>query len=150
MCFTYYYTLHNSSVHMKIFFISKSEKIVQTRGSARSWFLRRLLVKKWFTNLWCPLLDFGWELDQYRLSILHRWRYIFTHTDFSVVESIPTNFEKTRKHLTWWCHRISFRTNSLGRVQCVPTFSLILLLLFSCLSLRYSNMSTYCSRIRVF
>lgn len=149
MCFTYY-TLHNSSVHMKIFFVSKSEKIVQTRGSARSWFLRRLLVKKWFTNLWCPLLDFGWELDQYRLSILHRWRYIFTHIDFSVVESIPTNFEKARKHLTWWCHRISFRTNSLGRVQCVPTFSLILLLLFSCLSLLYSSMSTYCSRIRVF
>ena len=137
-------------MHMKIFFISKSEKIVQTRGSAHSWFLRRLLVKKWFTNLWCPLLDFGWELDQYRLSILHRWRYIFTHTDFSVVESIPTNFEKARKHLTWWCHRISFRTNSLGRVQCVPTFSLILLLLFSCLSLQYSSMSTYCSRIRVF
>ena len=26
MCFTYY-TLHNSSMHMKIFFISKSEKL---------------------------------------------------------------------------------------------------------------------------
>ena len=82
--------------------------------------------------------------------IPHRWRHIFTHADFSVVESIPTNFEKARKHLTWWYHRISFRTNSLGRVQCVPTFSLILLLLFSCLSLQYSSMSTYCSRIRVF
>ena len=150
MCFTYCYTLHNSSMHMKIFFISKSKKlskqeVLPTLDSLDVCSLRNDLL---IFGVHCWTL--AENLTNTRLSILNRWRHIFTHTDFSVVESIPTNFEKARKHLTWWCHRISFRTNSLGRVQCVPTFSLILLLLFSCLSLRYSSMSTYCSRIRVF